>query len=94
MNIYQQAAKNAKDEGSEQLAERRLWTAVLLQALEDWKSTNLRRKKEAEEFIFKSGPDFSKVCLAAGLTPDSVLIRLQRMKAHMAQPLDRFQYAA
>jgi hypothetical protein len=94
MNIYQNAAKHAKDEGSDQISERRLWTAVLLQALEDWKSTNMRRKAEAEKFLFQSGPDFAKVCVSAGLAPDSVITKLERMKKTLAQPLVRFPYAA
>ena len=94
MNIYQNAAKQARAEGGDQISERRLWAAVLLQALEDWKSTNMRRKSEAEKFLFQSGPDFAKVCLAAGLMPDSVLVRLERMKKTIAQPLVRFPFAA
>ncbi len=93
MNIYENAAKT-QDEGSDQISERRLWTAVLLQALEDWKSSNMRRSAEAEKFFFQSGPDFAKVCLAAGLAPDSVSSRLGRMKKTMTQTSLRFPQAA
>ncbi len=54
----------------------------------------MRRKSEAEKFLFQSGPDFAKVCLAGGLMPDSVLVRLERMKKTIAQPLVRFLFAA
>ena len=93
MNIHQRAANEAQDHSSNEISDRRLWTAVLLQALEDWKSTNRRRQTEAETFLFASGPDFDHVCLAAGLAPKSVLAKLQRMK-DMARPTAQLPYAA
>src|SRR5579872_3874263 len=99
MNIHQNAANNAVDRGTDQISERRLWTAVLLQALEDWNSSNVRRRREAERFFFESADDFARVCLGAGLTPASVVNRLRRM--HSAMPptaarisLDQIQVAA
>ena len=47
VNIYQNLANQ---ETSEQFSDRRLWAAVLLQALEDWKSGNRRLNKAAETF--------------------------------------------
>ena len=85
MNIYQNMANSMKNQDQQDnLTDRRLWTAVLLQALEDWKSGNLRLKRAAEEFFFKSGDDFARVCRGAGLAPEGVLSRLQAMKAAMA----------
>jgi hypothetical protein len=81
MKIDWSAANQANEEYSEQFSDRRLWTAVLLQALEDWKSSNMRLRAGAEKFFFQSSADFSRVCRSAGLAPDSVLVRLQRMSA-------------
>lgn len=81
MNIHQNAANKAVDQGTDQISERRLWAAVLLQALEDWNSSNMRRKREADKFFFESGADFARVCTGAGLTPASVLGRLRRMQS-------------
>lgn len=93
MNIYQNAAENAKETG--QPSERRLWSAVLLQALEDWKSANARLRSEAEKFFFENQADFERVCRAAGLAPDSVLGRLRRMKETVVQrPVFQFRSAA
>ena len=91
MNIYQSMANSMdhQNNNEEHLSDRRLWTAVLLQALEDWKSGNLRLKRAAEEFFFQSGSDFARVCRGAGLAPESVLSRLQAMKASMA-PIPSF----
>ncbi len=95
MKIHQNAANHATEESGGQTSDRRVWTAVLLQALEDWQSTNMRRKSEAEKFFFQSNADFSQVCRGAGLQPESVLSRLQRMKIATAQqPAFRLQNAA
>jgi hypothetical protein len=65
---------------AEHIGERRLWTAILLQALEDWRSSSARRQMEAERFFFECPKDFGTVCSSAGLDPDSVLDQLQKMQ--------------
>jgi hypothetical protein len=77
---------NATQEILESGSDRRLWTAVLLQALEDWGSTNKRVHTSAEEFLFQSEGDFVTVCRGAGLEPSSVLARLQKMKKIAPRP--------
>lgn len=85
MNIYQSRANSMSNQDQqENLSDRRLWTAVLLQALEDWKSGNMRLKRAAENFFFQGGDDFARVCWGAGLAPEGVLSRLQAMKATVA----------
>jgi hypothetical protein len=74
--IYQEAATMAQ----EQFTDRGLWTAVLLQAMDDWKSGNRKLQKEAEKFFFDSASDFAMVCRAAGLEAAAVLNRLQKMR--------------
>ena len=59
---------------------RQLWSAVLLQALEDWRSHSLGRHLEAERFLFRSEKDLASVCRRAGLEVSSVAARLKRMK--------------
>jgi hypothetical protein len=81
MNIHQEAANNAKENHAEEFSERRLWAAVLLQALEDWNSANARHRAEADRFFFGCPEDFARVCRGAGLAPSGVLERLRRMKA-------------
>ena len=79
--IHEQAASNAtKEHFDVETSERRIWTAVLLQALEDWQSGNIRRQREAEKFFFSSEKDFATVCRGAGYEPSCVLLKLQRMK--------------
>ena len=61
--------------------ERRLWLAVLVQAFDDLHSSNVWRRREAENFLFASDKDFSCVCSSAGIDPSSFSARLTKMKA-------------
>jgi hypothetical protein len=95
MNIYQDAASQAQEENDGGFSQRRLWTAVLLQAIEDWTSTNLRRQREAEKFLFQSKDDFARVCRGAALEPSTILSKLQRLNAGTRHvPAYQFQQAA
>jgi hypothetical protein len=53
------------------IAERRLWTAVLVMAVEDWRNGSLRSKRAAQQFLFEDDRDFEEVCAGAGLDPAS-----------------------
>jgi len=55
----------------EAIHERRLWTAVLLNAVEDWRGGTLRVRREAQKFLFEDQSDFEQVCAGAGLDPGS-----------------------
>lgn len=65
--------------------ERRLWTAVLLQAVQDWQSNNVRAHREAESFLFKRPVDLESICYRAGLNPAVFQSKLKRV--HHAKPL-------
>lgn len=71
VNIHEQNAE---------LPERRLWCAVLVQAVEDWRSANIRRQREAEAFLFRNEKDFTSVCMSAGIEAGSLLPELTKMK--------------
>lgn len=66
--------------------ERKLWMAVLVQAVEDWQSNNMQRHREAEAFFFQCGEDFACVCSSAGLDAQGLKQRLAKLKpaAHLA----------
>ena len=59
--------------------ERRLWTAVLLQAIEDWRSNNMRAYEAANAFLFHGGEDFDRVCQGAGFEPSALQSKLRRL---------------
>ncbi len=63
----------------ELISARRLWTAVLRNAVEDWHNGTLRAKREAQEFLFGSGEDFEMVCAAAGLDSRDFPVRLLKI---------------
>jgi hypothetical protein len=51
------------------IAERRLWTAVLAAAVEEWRSGTLRERRAAQVFLFENNEDFDRVCSSAGIDP-------------------------
>jgi len=63
----------------ELISARRLWTAVLLNAVEDWRTGTLRARREAQEFLFENDEDFEMVCTAAGLDSNDFRVRLLKV---------------
>lgn len=59
--------------------ERRLWLAVVMQAVEEWRDGTLRNKRLAQEFLFDDSNDFQAVCANAGLDPDNLRSKLLRI---------------
>jgi hypothetical protein len=74
---YQTNAQSTVTE--EVIGDRRLWTAVLVSAVEDWRNGNLRRRRNAQEFLFDSAADFQTVCARAGVEPASFQTRLRKL---------------
>jgi len=64
----------------EALPEARLWKAVIASTIEEWVSGPLRRSREAEEFLFNNEADFRLVCHSAGMDPETLRIRLGRLR--------------
>jgi len=60
--------------------ERRLWTAVLLQAVMDWQSHNVRAHREAETFLLNRPVDLEVICYRAGLNPDAFQSKVRRLR--------------
>jgi hypothetical protein len=79
--MYTHTTNSNQYESNAELPERRLWIAVLMQAVEDWRSANVRRQKEAEAFFFDRRKDFASVCASAGLDAGNLLKGLARMKS-------------
>ena len=70
------------------ISERRLWTAVVVMAVEDWRNGSLRARREAQSFLFEDNADFQAVCASAGLDPASLRARLLKIgqRVHMQGP--------
>ncbi len=67
------------------IGERRLWTAVIVKAVEDWRDGSLRARREAQKFLFDDDEDFQRVCAAAGLEPDSFRVKLLKVGHRVEQ---------
>ncbi len=61
------------------VSERRLWTAVVARALEDWQRGTLRERRKAQQFIFDDHEDFERACFFAGLDRESLRSRLLKI---------------
>lgn len=68
---------NSITEGA--ISERRLWTAVLVTAVEDWRRGTLRAKRAAQKFLFEDDHDFMEVCAGAGIDPSSFRSKLTKI---------------
>jgi predicted nucleic acid-binding protein len=64
----------------EKLLEVRLWQAVIVTTIQEWVSGPLRRKREAEEYLFKDQRDFLLVCQSAGLDAGRLRSKLARLR--------------
>jgi hypothetical protein len=72
------------------IAENRMWTAVLMQAVLEWQSNNVRASREAEKFLFDDEKDFATVCTGAGLNPSPFREQLKRIRRKTAS--ERFAW--
>jgi hypothetical protein len=77
----------------EALPERRVWLAVLVQAVQEWRQGTLRAQHEAEAFLFQEGKDFDLVCSGAGLDASSMRARLSRLRAPAMIPSELPQHS-
>jgi hypothetical protein len=66
------------------IGEHRLWMAVIVRAVEDWRSGTLRARQEAQNFLFEDDKDFNRVCDGAGLEPSSLRAGLLQSRRRIA----------
>jgi hypothetical protein len=68
----------------EETAEQRLWRAVIASTVEEWVNGPLRRKREAEKFLFTDTRDYRQVCESAGINPEDLRGRLEKIRARQS----------
>jgi hypothetical protein len=79
-NMTAQVSSEMHNAATEELiSARRLWTAVLLNAVEDWRNGTLRVSREAQTFLFDYDEDFAMVCNNAGLDVGDFRVRLLKV---------------
>jgi hypothetical protein len=64
----------------ETMPEARLWQAVIVKTIEEWISGPLRRRRDAEKFLFSDNTDFRLVCQSAGMDAESLRTRLAKLR--------------
>jgi hypothetical protein len=64
----------------EMTAETLLWRGVIARTIQDWLSTPLRPKREAERYLFKNSADLSSVCQSAGIDVGRLRTRLNMVR--------------
>jgi hypothetical protein len=66
---------------AEESAEQKLWRAVIATTVEEWINGPLRRQREAERFLFIENEDYRTVCQSAGINPEDLRGRLEKIRA-------------
>ena len=65
----------------EETAVQKLWRAVIATTVEEWVSGPLRQKREAEQFLFTDNKDYRTVCYSAGINPENLRARLEKIRS-------------
>jgi hypothetical protein len=66
---------------AEETAVQKLWRAVIASTVEEWVNGPLRKKREAEEFLFSNNQDYRTVCYSAGINPENLRGRLEKIRS-------------
>jgi hypothetical protein len=64
----------------EETAVQKLWRAVIASTVEEWVNGPLRKKREAEKFLFSDNHDYRTVCYSAGINPENLRGRLEKIR--------------
>lgn len=64
--------------------EQKLWRAVIASTVEEWVHGPLSKKREAEQFLFHDAKDYRTVCFSAGINPESLRDRLQKIRGRQS----------
>ena len=64
-----------------EIAEQKLWRAVIATTVQEWISGPLRRQREAEQFLFNDDGDYRTVCFSAGIDPGDLRDRLKVIRS-------------
>jgi len=65
----------------EECAVQKLWRAVIASTVDEWVNGPLRRKREAEQFLFRDNKDYRTVCFSAGINPENLRARLEKIRS-------------
>ena len=71
----------AHDSEQPEIPEQRLWRAVIANAVAEWVHGPLRKRRQAEQFLFQDEADYREVCFSAGIDPANLRARLLRIRS-------------
>jgi len=71
----------------EETAEQKLWRAVIASTVEEWVNGPLRKKREAEQFLFSDNQDYRTVCYSAGINPENLRSHLEKFRSRKISDL-------
>ena len=75
--MYETLARNNEDQ---EIVEQKLWRAVIASTVQEWVDGPLRRQREAEQFLFHDEQDYRTVCFSAGINPENLRERLEKIR--------------
>ena len=70
-----------RGEEVEENAVQKLWRAVIAKTVDEWVNGPLRQKREAEDFLFTDNQDYRTVCYSAGIDPQNLRSRLEKIRS-------------
>ena len=77
MQMHETLARNNDDQ---EIVEQKLWRAVIASTVQEWVDGPLRRQREAEQFLFHDEQDYRTVCFSAGINPENLRERLEKIR--------------
>lgn len=69
----------------EETSEQKLWRAVIATTVEEWMNGPPRHRQEAEQFLFHDEQDYRTVCSSAGIDPEVLRNRLEKIRRQLAE---------
>ena len=79
MVVGREDAASRNTTNNDPFAERRLWLAVVMQAVVDWRNGTLKSRRLAQQFLFGKADDFEIVCTNAGLDANHLRSKLLKI---------------
>jgi hypothetical protein len=75
------------DQGSK--VEAHLWQAVIVGAIQEWRTGTLRRQLEAEHYLFEDSKGLELVCHLAGLDAGRLRAKLAKLRPRTSRQPDQ-----
>ncbi len=73
--------------GQDQGTEKHLWRVVIARTIQDWLSSSLREKRNAEQYLFQNSADLSLVCESAGINVERMRKCLNKVRGRKVTDL-------